>query len=157
MTQPTRDRRSSPRGGLARRRPGLDKVVAEKPGVALAAKLGLPPPLNARRIAIDVLDRVLGSDHRPFDETFQGHPLLAKLPVRDRAFARLLVTTVLRRLGQIDQAALPLLRYRPKDLPVTNMLRLGAAQLLFLSRRRTQPWPRRCGSPPKASGARCRC
>ena len=76
---------------------------------------------------------MLGPDHRPFDETFQGHPQLTQLAVRDRAFARLLVTTVLRRLGQIDHTALPLLRYRPKELPVTNMLRLGAAQLLFLS------------------------
>jgi 16S rRNA (cytosine967-C5)-methyltransferase len=135
MTQRTRDRRQPPRGGLARRKPGLEKVATpEKPAIlAAVAKPAPPPPLNARRIAIDVLDRVLGPDHRPFDETFQGHPLLAKLPVRDRAFARLLVTTVLRRLGQIDQAALPLLRYRPKDMPVTNMLRLGAAQLLFLS------------------------
>ena len=40
---------------------------------------------------------------------------------------------VLRRLGQIDHTTLPLLRYRPKELRVTNMLRLGAAQLLFLS------------------------
>ena len=39
-----------------------------------------------------------------------------RLAVRDRAFARLLVTTVLRRLGQIDHTALPLLRYRPKEL-----------------------------------------
>ena len=40
---------------------------------------------------------------------------------------------MLRRLGQIDHTALPLLRYRPKELTVTNLLRLGAAQLLFLS------------------------
>ena len=133
MTQQTRDRRQPPRGGHARRKPGQEKAAVEGAAVAVAAKPAAPPPLNARRIAIDVLDRVLGPDHRPFDETFQGHPLLTKLPVRDRAFARLLVTTVLRRLGQIDQAVLPLLRYRPKELPVTNMLRLGAAQLLFLS------------------------
>jgi 16S rRNA (cytosine967-C5)-methyltransferase len=84
-------------------------------------------------VALDVLDRVLGEDHHAFDETFQGHPGLERLAVRDRAFARLLVTTVLRRLGQIDRAVLPLLRYRPKSATVTNMLRLGAAQLLFLS------------------------
>jgi 16S rRNA (cytosine967-C5)-methyltransferase len=88
---------------------------------------------SPRRVALDVLDRVLGPDHRPFDESFQGHPQLDRLAVRDRAFARLLVTTVLRRLGQIDHTVMPLLRYRPKELRVTNMLRLGAAQLLFLS------------------------
>ena len=62
-----------------------------------------------------------------------GPSRLERLAVRDRAFARLLVTTSLRRLGQIDRAVLPLMRYRPKSHSVTNMLRLGAAQLLFLS------------------------
>jgi 16S rRNA (cytosine967-C5)-methyltransferase len=133
MTERAQERRSAARGvrgGLARRKPGL-----EKPAEASQAKpkLGRPIGPNARRLALDVLDRVLGPDHRPFDETFQGHPQLGRLAVRDRAFARLLVTTVLRRLGQIDHAALPLLRYRPKELTVTNLLRLGAAQLLFLS------------------------
>jgi 16S rRNA (cytosine967-C5)-methyltransferase len=117
-------------GGLIRRNPPPPeraKSTAEAPAA--------PPRLgpDSRRVALDVLDRVLGPDHRPFDETFQGHPHLARLAVRDRAFARLLVTTVLRRLGQIDHTALPLLRYRPKELRVTNMLRLGTAQLLFLS------------------------
>jgi 16S rRNA (cytosine967-C5)-methyltransferase len=116
------------RGGLVRRRPGADK-----PAAPAAAKPGRPVGPNARHVALDVLDCILGAEHRPFDETFQGHPQLAKLAVRDRAFARLLVTTVLRRLGLIDHTVLPLLRYRPKELTVTNLLRLGAAQLLFLS------------------------
>ena len=116
------------RGGLVRRGAGN-----AKPAAAVPARPGRPIGPNARHVALDVLDRVLGSDHRPFDETFQGHPQLAKLAVRDRAFARIMVTTVLRRLGQIDHAVLPLLRYRPKELTVTNLLRLGAAQLLFLS------------------------
>jgi 16S rRNA (cytosine967-C5)-methyltransferase len=84
-----------------------------------------------RRVALDVLDRVLGQA-RPFDETFAGHPGLTGLSSRDRAFARLLVTTVLRRLGQIDALLGELLRTPPQDERVRNMLRLGAAQLLFL-------------------------
>ena len=84
-----------------------------------------------RRVALDVLDRVLGQA-RPFDETFAGHPGLMSLSPRDRAFARLLLTTVLRRLGQIDALLGELLRTPPKDERVRNMLRLGAAQLLFL-------------------------
>lgn len=129
--------RGADRGNnLARRKPGLDKPKPEAPPAG--AKASTKPPAahtapNARRVALDVLGRVLGPDHRPFDETFQGHPQLGRLAVRDRAFARLLVTTVLRRLGQIDHTTLPLLRYRPKDLRVANMLRLGAAQLLFLN------------------------
>ena len=76
--------------------------------------------------------------------------------MRDRAFARLLVTTVLRRLGQIDHTALPLLRYRPKELTVTNLLRLGAAQLLFLSTPPHAAVAETVRLPP-ASAARCRC
>ncbi|MFO1036610.1 MAG: RsmB/NOP family class I SAM-dependent RNA methyltransferase [Geminicoccaceae bacterium] len=87
---------------------------------------------DSRRVALDVLNDVLAPPHRAFDEAFAGHPHLGRLAVRDRAFARLLVTTVLRRLGQIDHAVLPLLRYRPKSIEATNLLRLGAAQILFL-------------------------
>ncbi len=59
---------------------------------------------------------------------------LADLPSRDRAFARLLVVTVLRRLGQIDDA---ISRCLDKPLnraakPALNALRLAAAQALFL-------------------------
>jgi 16S rRNA (cytosine967-C5)-methyltransferase len=88
--------------------------------------------IGPRRIALDVLDRVL-KHARPFDETFAGHPTLMSLSPRDRAFARLLVTTVLRRLGQIDALLDELLRTAPKDERVRNILRLGAAQLLFLA------------------------
>lgn len=84
-----------------------------------------------RRIALDVLDRVLG-ENRPFDETFAGHPGLASVAPRDRAFARLLITTALRRRGQIDAVLGAFLRKTPGDPRVRNLLRLGAAQLLFL-------------------------
>jgi 16S rRNA (cytosine967-C5)-methyltransferase len=88
-------------------------------------------PASARLIALDVLDRVLG-EARPLDETFAGHSQLALLEPRDRAFARLLVTTALRRLGQIDALLDQFMRVRPKAIRVHNLLRLGAAQLLFL-------------------------
>ena len=78
-----------------------------------------------------MLDRVLG-EARPLDDSFAGHPALASLDARDRAFARLLVTTVLRRLGQIDALLGELMRAPPKPVRVRNLLRLGAAQLLFL-------------------------
>ncbi len=51
---------------------------------------------------------------------------------RDRAHARLLAATTLRRLGQIDAVLDRFLRQAPKSLRVRNLLRLGAAQLLFL-------------------------
>ena len=88
-------------------------------------------PASARLVALDVLDRVLG-EARPLEDSFAGHPALALLDPRDRAFARLLVATALRRLGQIDAALDRFMRARPKAVRVHNLLRLGAAQLLFL-------------------------
>ena len=57
---------------------------------------------------------------------------VAKLEPRDRAFVRLLVATTLRRLGQIDQVLAQFVQRRPPEA-VTNLLRLGAAQLLFIA------------------------
>jgi len=88
-------------------------------------------PATARGVALDVLDRVLG-EARPLDETFASHPALASLAGRDRAFARLLVTVTLRRRGQIDDLLDRFLKTRPKAIGVHDLLRLGAAQLLFL-------------------------
>lgn len=93
--------------------------------------------MAARAAALALLRAVL-ENGRPLDEVWSadlapGRPL-ARLSPRDRAFARLLTTTVLRRLGQIDAALAqfldrPLNRgARPARLP----LRLMAAQLLFL-------------------------
>lgn len=87
-------------------------------------------PTTPRRLALDVLGRVFG-DQRPFDEAFASHSKLESLEPRDRAFARLLITTALRRRGQIDEALNRYLKKAP-DPKVRNILRLGAAQLMFL-------------------------
>jgi 16S rRNA (cytosine967-C5)-methyltransferase len=91
------------------------------------------PSPTARGVAIDLLGAVLRR-RRPLDDALEETPDLGELTVRDRAFARLLVATVLRRLGQIDTLiahclATPL---PPRAAPVQDMLRLGIAQLLFL-------------------------
>jgi 16S rRNA (cytosine967-C5)-methyltransferase len=96
----------------------------------VAGKIGTK---NARAVALDLLAEVLGR-RRPLDELFEGAHDLAALEPRDRAFARLLTLTVLRRLGQID-ALLDARMERKlpaKAARVRDMLRLGAAQLLFL-------------------------
>ncbi|MEZ5932325.1 MAG: transcription antitermination factor NusB [Alphaproteobacteria bacterium] len=102
------------------KRPVKKTPVEEAPVV-------VPTP---RRLALDVLGRVFG-DQRTFDEAFAGHSKLELLEPRDRAFARLLVTTVLRRRGQLDEAVDRYLKKAP-DPKVRNILRLGAAQLMFL-------------------------
>jgi len=71
---------------------------------------------------------------RPLDEVLDANPARENLAPRDRAFARLLVATTLRRLGQIDRVIECCL---DKPLPrravaVRQLLRLGICQLLFL-------------------------
>ncbi len=95
------------------------------------AALPSAAPISARRIALDVLDLVLG-EQRPLDDVLAGHPRHSLLASRDRAHARLLAATTLRRLGQIDAVLDRFLRATPKSIRVRNLLRLGAVQLLFL-------------------------
>ena len=94
------------------------------------------PRYDARAIALDLLNSVLRR-RRPLDEAWVAalaRGPLASLEARDRAFARLLVATTLRRLGEIDAA---LDRCLERPLPARarrlhDVLRLGAVQLLFL-------------------------
>ncbi|MCZ6466649.1 MAG: MFS transporter [Alphaproteobacteria bacterium] len=97
---------------------------------------------SARSVAFDLLGAVLGRK-RPLDEAVDAHPALPALAARDRAFARQIISTTLRRLGQIDilidhclERPLP-----PKARAVRDLLRLGVCQLLFL------------GTPPHAAVA----
>lgn len=94
------------------------------------------PPVSARQLALDVLDEVLGAGRRSLEEAFAGHPELERLAPRDRQLARLLVATVLRRLGELDALAAPFLRFTPEPPRLRHILRLGIAQLAFL---RTPP------------------
>ncbi|HEV2548650.1 MAG TPA: transcription antitermination factor NusB [Stellaceae bacterium] len=94
-------------------------------------------PASARSVAIDLIGAVLRRK-RPLDDAIEDNGEMAGLPARDRAFARLLVATVLRRLGQIDALIAHCLNtpLPPRAAMVHDMLRLGIAQLLFL---RTPP------------------
>lgn len=89
--------------------------------------------LASRRLVLAVLDMVLRRA-QPLEETLIRHPGFAPLDGRDRAFARLLASTVLRRLGEIDALVSARLE---RPLPegtnaLVDTLRLGAAQILFL-------------------------
>jgi len=93
----------------------------------------LAPALGSRHAALNILSSVLDRG-RPLDEAVDAALGRVELEARDRAFARLLATTAIRRLGQIDNALdrlidakLPL---RPEAM--MNLMRLGAAQLMFL-------------------------
>ena len=91
------------------------------------------PGLAARRVAADIVEGVLRR-RRALDELLDATAELAALEERDRALARALVGTVLRRLGTLRHLLQPLLeRGLPPQAPrVEAALLLGAAQILFL-------------------------
>ena len=91
------------------------------------------PGLAVRRVAADMLDGVLRR-HRALDELLDSASEFAKLPERDRALARALIATALRRLGTLRHVVAGFLdRGVPAQSPrVETALLLGAAQILFL-------------------------
>ncbi|MGN6747451.1 MAG: RsmB/NOP family class I SAM-dependent RNA methyltransferase [Xanthobacteraceae bacterium] len=92
------------------------------------------PGFAARRIAADMLDGVLRRQ-RPLDELLDSTSEFARLPERDRALVRVLVATVLRRLGTLRQLVESFLdRGLPAQAPrAETALLLGAAQIIFLN------------------------
>ena len=97
----------------------------------------MSPVPTARDVALELIGAVLRRK-RPLDDAIEDNPAMHELSGRDRAFARLLVATVLRRLGQIDALIADCLNMplAPRAALVQDILRLGAGQLLFL---RTPP------------------
>ena len=96
-------------------------------------QVGLP----ARRAAVRLLDAVL-QKKQPLDDVLgraQDGGYMFDLPVRDRALARAIVGTSLRRRGQIDAV---LNTFLERGMPAKSgalypILLSGAAQLLFMS------------------------
>src|SRR5258708_10035620 len=98
--------------------------------------------VTARHVALDLIGAVLRRK-RPLDDAIEDSSVMRQLSGRDRGFARLLVATVLRRLGQIDTLIANRLNspLAPRATLVHDILRLGVAPLLFLR------------PPPHAAGA----
>lgn len=87
-----------------------------------------PDALASRAAALALLSGAV-RDGQAVDGRFGA--VTATLEARDRAFVRHLVATTLRRLGQID-AVIKAFVSRTPPAPVMDVLRLGAAQILFL-------------------------
>ncbi len=92
-----------------------------------------PPGLAARRIAADIVNGVL-RQKRALDEQLEAGGELYTLPERDRALVRIIVATVLRRLGTLRHLLAALMeRGLPASAPLVEAVLLtGAAQILFL-------------------------
>jgi 16S rRNA (cytosine967-C5)-methyltransferase len=89
--------------------------------------------LAARQVALDLLYGVL-DQKKLLDQALSDDGGFAGLPVRDRAFCRMLVSTTLRRLGQIDDILGKAID-RPSSTAqvLMHILRLGTAQILFMN------------------------
>ena len=80
---------------------------------------------RARAAALALLAGVMEAGESLSDQT----PLLETLSAPERARAQRLASGVLRQMGQLDRALLPLLKKAP-PLPVCNVLRLGLLELV---------------------------
>lgn len=85
--------------------------------------------IAARAAALELFGAGL-AQRGGFDSALTRSPFV-DLPPRERAFARALAATAFRRLGAIDRALDQRLQRAPPE-PVRNLLRLGAAQILFM-------------------------
>jgi 16S rRNA (cytosine967-C5)-methyltransferase len=106
----------------------------EKPRKPASTRPGEAPGFAVRRLAADMLDGVLRR-RRALDELLDSTREFARLPERDRALVRVLVATVLRRLGTLRHLVESFLdRGLPAQTPrVETALLLGAAQIVFLN------------------------
>jgi len=86
--------------------------------------------VTTRKIAAIAVSGVLGPNIA-LEDAIAQQPEYASLDPRDRAFARAIAATTLRRLGQIDAALKPLLR-SPPPRDVHAVLRTATAQMVFM-------------------------
>lgn len=90
--------------------------------------------LEARKAALAILCQVLDRG-QPLDQVLESEAAFTDLSGRDKAFARMILSTTLRRLGQIDDF---ILRASDKGIvpnppALRNLLRLAAAQIAFMN------------------------
>lgn len=110
---------------MRKNKPGRTATSSPPQDSRQPAKSGIA----SRFAAFNALQDISGGKH--LDDAMRH---AGDLSQRDRAFVRLLVTTVLRRNGQIDQVLGAIMNKRPagRTRDAIEIMRLGAAQLLFL-------------------------
>jgi 16S rRNA (cytosine967-C5)-methyltransferase len=89
--------------------------------------------LPARIAALGLLQQIF-AQKKMLDAALEGSREFTALPARDRAFVRMLIATVLRRRGQIDDIIGRCLNKgeKPKPDSLVWILYIGAAQILFM-------------------------
>lgn len=96
-------------------------------------ELPLAEGLASRDCALSLLHQILGQK-RPLDQVLERDEGLRALDGRDRAFVRMLVSTVLRRKGQIDDLISRALEkgQEPRPEMLRHILYLGITQIIFM-------------------------
>lgn len=106
----------------------------EKPDVPHSSPVSSSETTSmSRKTALIIMGSILNAQ-QPMDTVMEINPDFKNLDMRDRGFVRMLVTTTLRRLGEID-AIIKKTQDKPDQAlqPVLkNILRLGVAQIMFL-------------------------
>jgi 16S rRNA (cytosine967-C5)-methyltransferase len=92
--------------------------------------MGEAKGIAARRAAAQAVEAVLARKAQ-LERALEAAPGFADLEPRDRAFARMVAATALRRIGQIDAALDAFLTRKPKPEAMA-ILRCAAAELIFL-------------------------
>ncbi len=88
--------------------------------------------MAARYAGLMLLEDVL-QRKQALDQALDQQQAFKALPMRDRAFTRMMVSTILRRLGQIDNIIERAIeREVPRNITVQNVLRIGVVQILFM-------------------------
>lgn len=97
------------------------------------AELPLADGLAPRACALTILQLVL-AQKKPLDQALDTEPSFHRLDARDRAFVRMIVSTTLRRKGQIDDLIARAMDKGQEPRPDTlrYILYIGVTQILFM-------------------------
>ena len=87
----------------------------------------------ARSISIELLNKIVKSN-APFEYIISTSNQFTNMDIKNRKFCRLLITVVLRKLGQIDYVLGKFLKrgIPQKQNTFNNIMRIGVAELLFI-------------------------
>ncbi len=101
----------------------------------MKAHLPETDPIATRRAALQIVSTVLDKK-QPLDQTLEQSHAFNSLPEpRDRAFTRMIATTTLRRLGQIDDLIRKASSNPEKEISpplLKHIIRIGVTQLVFM-------------------------
>ena len=107
-------------------------MSSENPTQSETEELPSSDGMSARKACLVLLEDVL-QRKQALDHALASQDAFKALPQRDRGFVRMLVTTCLRRMGQIDDIVERALeRDTPRNLTLQNILRIGVTQILFM-------------------------